>query len=44
MSVVPGSSANAVRFTPGSANTNVPAGASMRSPSSSNVARPRWTM
>ena len=36
MSVVPGSSANAVRFTPGLAKTNVPAGASTCSPSSSN--------
>ena len=41
--VVPGSSANAVRFTPGRAKTNVPAGASTRSPSSSNLARPLWT-
>jgi hypothetical protein len=41
--VVSGSSANAVRFTPGRAKTNVPAGASTRSPSSSKVACPRVT-
>src|SRR4051812_24942317 len=40
MTVVSGSSANAVRFTPGGAKTNVPVGAATRSPSSSNVARP----
>src|SRR6476469_7862938 len=41
--VVSGSAANAVRTTPGAANTNVPAGASTRWPSSSKVARPQCT-
>ena len=35
--------ANAVLITPGRAKTRVPAGASTRSPSSSNVARPVCT-
>jgi hypothetical protein len=43
MIVVSGSSANAVRVTPGRTKTRVPAGASTRSPSSSNTARPRMT-
>jgi hypothetical protein len=41
--VVSGSAANAVRITPGATKTNVPAGASTHSPSSSKVARPQCT-
>ena len=41
--VVPASSANAVRFVSGRTNTSVPSGASTVSPSISNRARPRRT-